>query len=603
MMLLKAESLTKSFGPLKVILKADLQINRGDSIGLVGVNGAGKSTFMRMLLGEMHPDTGEITRRTDRVGYLSQFPDSAPGLTVRDAMGRPYGRAEGIRLRMNELDRTMASGGDLDWNAVTEEYAALEAELGRMGLEDEEKLAEALEKVGLGRELLDREMETLSGGEKTKVMLARVLIQADGCELLFLDEPTSHLDVDTVEWLEDYLLDSHCSILVVSHDRYFLDKVSTRVAEISNGRTRDYKGNYSAFVMKKMLELDRQEKEFRRYSTQKKRLEEMAEEQHRNNWFSSIHKTTQKRIERLDEKVAPEERTEIKVRIQAASKSGKNVILGKGLSVDFGDRNIFSDVDVEVHKGDKLGIFGPNGEGKSTLIKALVGKIPCRGELWLAPGAKVGYYSQNHERLQLHLTAEEQILQAIGVDRKAEARGLLARMLLTGEAVERPMSTLSGGERARVALTLMLLEDTNLLVLDEPTNYLDIPVRHAVESALNDYDGTIIVVTHDRYLLDSVCNRVGELRDGRLRTYNGTYSEMKGRKNVMEIVEDADEYRALSSFTNWATGKKYGKGDRVLIAPSELKNFQWALDNDKLKKTGGRQRKKVAVEKEEEEEE
>jgi ATP-binding cassette subfamily F protein 3 len=434
-------------------------------------------------------------------------------------------------------------------------------------------------------------------------MLARVLIQAEGCELLFLDEPTSHLDVDTVEWLEDYLLDSHCSIMVVSHDRYFLDKVSTRVAEISNGRTRDYKGNYSAFVMKKMLELERQEKEYRRYSSQKKRLEDIAEEQHRNNWFSSLHKTTQKRIDKLEEKSAPEERTEIKVRIQAASKSGKNVILGKGLRVDFGDRTIFDDVDIEVHKGDKLGIFGPNGEGKSTLVKALIGKIPCQGELWLAPGAKVGYYSQNHERLQLHLSAEEQILQAIGVDRKAEARGLLARMMLTGETVERPMSTLSGGERARVALTLMLLEDTNLLVLDEPTNYLDIPVRHAVESALNDYDGTIIVVTHDRYLLDSVCNRVGELRDGRLHTYNGTYSEMKGRKNVMEIVEDADEYRALSSFTNWVTGKKYSKGDRVLIAPSELKNFQWAMENEKLKRTGGRQRKKVAVEKIEEEEE
>jgi len=574
-------------------------LNRGDSIGLVGMNGAGKSTFMKILLGEYKPDTGEITRRTDRIGYLSQFPDSAPGLTVREAVGKPYGRVEGLRSRMEYLEKLMATGGDLDWNQVTEEYAALENELDRTGIEDEERMVEALEKVGLTHHLLDREMETLSGGEKTKVMLARVIIQARDCELLFLDEPTSHLDVDTVEWLEDYLLDSHCSVLVVSHDRYFLDKVSTRVTEISNGRTREYKGNYSAFIMKKMLELERQEKEYRRYSSQKKRLEDVAEDQHRNNWFSSMHKNTLKRIEKLDERSAPEERPDIKVRLQAASKSGKNVIIAKGLAVAFDQRTIFSDVDLELHKGDKLGIFGPNGEGKSTLVRALIGRIPCQGDLWLAPGAKLGYYSQNHESLQLHLSAEEQILQAIGVDRKAEARGLLARMLLTGEAVERPMSTLSGGERARVALTLLLLKDTNLLVLDEPTNYLDIPVRHAVESALNDYEGTIIVVTHDRYLLDSVCNRVGELRDGVLRTFSGTYSEMKGRENITEIVEDADEYRALSSFTNWATGRKYAKGDRILIAPSELKNFQWAMDNDKLKRTGGRQRKKVSLDQEE----
>lgn len=601
-MLLRAESLTKSFGSLKVLLKADLQINRGDSIGLVGVNGAGKSTFMRILLGDLEPDTGELIRHSERIGYLSQFPDSAPGLKVREAMGRPYGRAEKVLTRMRELDEIMASGGDLDWNDITSEYADLDTELGRMGLEDEKRLVAALEEVGLGPELLDREMDTLSGGERTKVMLARVLIQADGCELLFLDEPTSHLDVDTVEWLEDYLLDSRCSLLVISHDRYFLDKVSTRVAEISLGKTRIYKGNYSSFVLKKMNDLSRQEKEHRRYSSQKRRLENLVDDQHRREWFSSTHKVIQKRIDRLEEKEAPEEEMNIEVRIQAASKSGKEVILAEGLCVDLGGKNIFSNLDLEVHKGDKLGIFGPNGEGKSTLVNALIGRIPSEGELWLAPGAKVGYYSQTHERLQLHLSAEEQLLQAVGPDRRTEARNLLARLHLFGEAVERPMSTLSGGERARVALALLLLDDTNLLVLDEPTNYLDIPVRHAVEGALNDYEGSIIVVTHDRYLLDSVCNRVAELRDGSLRCFKGTYSEMKGRKNIMEIVEDADEYRALAPFTNWASGRKYARGDRVLIAPSELKSYEWALENGKLRRTGGRQRKKVPMPKGENEE-
>ena len=213
----------------------------------------------------------------------------------------------------------------------------------------------------------------------------------------------------------------------------------------------------------------------------------------------------------------------------------------------------------------------------------------------MAPGAKIGYYSQHHDRLDMKLTAEEQLLQLIGKERRGEARSLLARFLLTGEDVERPISTLSGGQRARVAMCMLLLDETNLLILDEPTNYLDIPAKHAIEEALNEYDGTIMTVTHDRYFLDTVCTSMIEVSGGRVRTFSGTYSEMKGRPNVREVVMDADEYKVLSPFTNWVSGRKYAKGDRVFITPAEQKSFEWALDQGKLKKTGGRQRKKVDV--------
>lgn len=598
-MLLKAESVAKSFGPVKVLTKADLQINRGDSIGLIGVNGAGKSTFLKILLGEYKPDTGELTRNTERIGYLPQFADSSDA-TVREVLGRPYGHIEVIRRRMIELDAIMASGSEIDWNAVTSEYAELEAELTRSSSDDEERLIDSLERVGLSADIMERRMSTLSGGERTKIMLSRALIQAEGCDILFLDEPTSHLDITTVEWLEDYLLDTHCTLVVISHDRYFLDKVVTRVTEISNGKTREYKGNYSQFIMKKMLELDRMEKEYRKYVSNKRRQEEIAESLHRDQWYSAVHKTRQKMIDRLEEKEAPEENRELTVKIQAAHKSGKNVISAKGLSVDLGGKRILSNVDFEVYKGDKIGIFGANGEGKSTLIKALLEKIPSEGELWVAPGAKIGYLSQHHDRLNLELSAEEQILQAIGKERRIEARNLLARMLLIGEAVDRPMKTLSGGERTRVALVLLLLEESNLLVLDEPTNYLDIPARHAVEQALNDYEGTIMTVTHDRYFLDSVCTKVAEVKDGTVKVFAGTYSQMRGRPNTAEVVMDADEYRVMSPFTNWATGRKFAKGERLLIAPSEIKSYEWAIAQEKIKKTGGRQRKKVEVIPEEE---
>lgn len=593
-MLLRAEAITKSFGEVKVLDRADLQINEGDAIGLIGINGAGKSTFMKILLGLERYDTGELIRNTHRIGYLEQFADSSSA-TVREVLGRPYGHVEHLRRRMQEIDDLMSEGGDLDWNALTTEYADLEQELSKSDSENEDNQRRSLRKVGLSWDIVDREMSSLSGGERTKVMLSRIFVQAEGCDILFMDEPTSHLDIETVELLEDFILESHCSILVVSHDRYFLDKVVTRVTEIANRKTREYKGNYSDFIMKKQLDMERMEKEYRRYTIQKKVQQQIADELHKDQWFMAMHKTRQRMIDRIEEKEKPEETREITVRIQTAHKSGKNVLTTKGLSVELGGRTILENIDLDIQKGERIGIFGSNGQGKSTLIKALLGKIPSKGELWVAPGAKIGYYAQNQERLDLELTAEEQILQVIGKERRGEARAILGRMLLVGDQVDRPMRTLSGGERARVAMSLILLQETNLLILDEPTNYLDIPARHAVESALNEYGGTLITVTHDRYFLDTVCTKVIEVKDKHIKVFPGTYSAMKGRPNVREIVMDADEYRVLSSFTNWSTGRKYGKGDRVLISPPEMQNYEWAIGQGKLKKTGGRQRKKVDV--------
>ncbi len=596
-MLLKAQSVTKAFGPHKVLKDVSLQINEGDSIGLIGVNGAGKSTFLKILLGQMKADTGELIRNSERIGYLEQFAESSSEFTVRDVLGRPYGHIENLKRRLEEIEEMMIAGGDIDWNALAEENAALEAQLAKADMEDEGNLEKALEKVGLSADIMDRTMDSLSGGERTKVMLSRIIVQADDCDLLVMDEPTSHLDINTVEWLENYLIQTHCSVLVISHDRYFLDKIATRMLEIDHGKSREYKGNYSDFIYKKMLDMDRMEKEYKKYANQKKRQEEIAKQLHHDQWYMTTHKTREKLIAKMEEKERPEQNREITVRIQAAHKSGKNVITTKGLKVDLGGRTILSGVDLDIQKGEKIGIFGSNGEGKSTLVKALLGQIPSEGDLWVAPGAKIGYYSQHHDRLDLKLSAEEQLLQLVGKDRRAEVRTILARFLLFGEEVERPIATLSGGQRARVAMCLLLLDETNVLVLDEPTNYLDIPAKHAVEEALVEYDGTVITVTHDRYFLDTVCTKMIEVADGHVRTFSGTYSEMKGRPNVREIVMDADEYRVLAPFTNWVSGKKYAKGDRVLITPPEQKSFEWALNQGKLKKTGGRQRKKVDVDK------
>lgn len=591
-MLLKALSIAKAFGPVKVLKDVSLQINEGDSIGLIGVNGAGKTTFLNILLGRIKPDTGELIAQSERIGYFEQFAESGD-VTVREVLGRPYGHIESIKRRLDEIEQEMLAGGDIDWNALAEENSALEAKLAKADAEDEEGKIAALEKVGLSGDIMERYMSSLSGGERTKVMLSRIVVQADNCDLLIMDEPTSHLDITTVEWLEDYLIKSHCAVLVVSHDRYFLDKIATRMLEIERGKSREYKGNYSDFITKKMLDLDRMEKEYRKYAAQKKRQEEIANQLHQDQWYMTTFKTREKMIAKMEVKEKPEKSQEVTVRIQSAPKSGKNVLICKNLCVDIEGNRILSDVELDIQKGEKVGIFGGNGEGKSTLVKALLSQIPFTGDLWMAPGAKIGYYSQHHEMLDPKLTAEEQLLLVVGKDRRADARKMLSRFLLFSNDVERPISTLSGGQRARVAMAMLLLDATNLLVLDEPTNYLDIPAKHALEEALNEYDGTVLTITHDRYFLDTVCTKMIEVKDGHVTEFAGTYSEMKGREHVREIVMDADEYRVVAPFTNWATGRKYTKGERVLVTPPEQKSFEWAMNQGKLKKTGGRQRKKV----------
>lgn len=385
--------------------------------------------------------------------------------------------------------------------------------------------------------------------------------------------------------MQDMILSSKCAVLVVSHDRYFLDAIVTRVIEIENGKTREYKGNYSQFVEKKNEAIERAMAEFERYENQRKKQEAIAEQMfHDQRRYMASYKTRLMLIDKMEKKERPEDSKKISINFQAAQKSGKNVIIANGMSVDYDGRTILSGVDLDIEKGDKVGVFGANGAGKSTLIRSILGEIPVKGELWVAPGAKIGYYSQNHEGLDLNLTAEEQMLMIIGKDRKAEARNMLAHFLLTDENVTNKMSTLSGGQRARVALCMLLNGATNLLILDEPTNYVDIESKHMLEQALSEYDGTVITITHDRYFLDNVCNKVIEVSGNTAKMYNGNYTDIKGKPVVKTPKQKGDSYRVLSPFTNWAQGKKYAKGDKVIITPDDMPGFETALNQGKLRK-------------------
>lgn len=596
-MLVRAEGLSRSFGHKEVIRSATLTIDPGDRIGLVGPNGSGKTTLIRMLMGELRPDSGEVVRKTDSIGYLPQFPEFPLNSRVSEVIGTPYGRIASIKRRIAEIEDLMANSDnhpEIDWTDIGEEYSRLQENFSEEGGHKYASMTEeVLGEVGLDSSFMNRKLKELSGGERGRVLLARVLVQARDVDLLFLDEPTNHLDVETMEWLEDYLHDLKNTILMISHDRYFLDRTCSKIMEIEKGKIRIYNGNYSNYLIAKETEFRVRTAEAEHNRIERERQARVIEEQQRKWKYKTTFKTRQKLLEKTDVKEAPMKEHGITVKLDGGQRSGKNVIMAKDLMILREGRLVINDVNLDLDRGDILGVFGPNGSGKSTFLKTITGELPYKGELWVAPKARTGYFSQTNEYLDNDLTPEEQLLEAVGKENKALARGILAKFLLTGQDVERKISTLSGGEKARVSLALLIARKRNLLLLDEPTNHLDIRSRTAIESALSSYKGTIILVSHDRYLLDRLCNRMAFVKEKRMVVLNGSYSSVKGDRSLQSVIEQAEAYRVVSAFTDWKNRKKYRSGDRVLIADSEKDRFETAIEKGFLKRIRGKEKKRT----------
>ena len=542
MIILSAQHIVKSFGVNAVLRDVSLTVQQGDRIGLVGVNGCGKSTLMRILAGLDAQDGGEISLvRGLRVGYLAQQNMVTSGETVWNELQKVYEQVFAMEKKLRELEDEMAHA-----HTDAQRFAQLSADYDRLTQRFEEAdgyswksmVSGVLNGLGFKPAQYDQCVDSLSGGEQTRLCLARLLLQKP--DLLLLDEPTNHLDMETLQWLENYLAAYKGSVLVISHDRYFLDHVCTGIVEILMGSSEQYNGNYTRYIAQRQ---ERFESRMRAYEIQQKEIERQQAIIARYRMFNrekSIRaaESREKALDRMEKLEKPVDERAIRFSFEARRRTGEDVLQLTEISKSFGEKHLFHDLTLRVRAGDRVALIGPNGVGKSTLIKIIVGEEqPDTGFIRYGSNVDIGYYDQHQSTLHADKTALDEIWDRFPQMEQSNVRGALGMFLFTGDDVFKPIHTLSGGEKGRVALTALMLRKDNLLLLDEPTNHLDMDSREVLEDALADFGGTIITVSHDRYFINRIANRIIEMQPDGVTEYIGNYDDYIERKNRPVAVE------------------------------------------------------------------
>jgi ATP-binding cassette subfamily F protein 3 len=571
MSLISLSNLEKSFGPRGVLKGLSLSVEPGDRMGLIGRNGCGKSTLLNIITGREEADRGQVHMSRDlKLAWLDQNPDLDPALTVlEEARTALAGLAE-LEQRINDWHHKIAAAENHELTAAEHEaFARDEAQFAAMdGFGRERRLQIALKKLGLDGELLNRPCGQLSGGERTRLALAKFLVSP--FDLLILDEPTNHLDVNGIEWLQEALLETARTFIVVSHDRAFLDAVATKVAEVDDGKVTVINGNYSQFAMVKAERM----KALQRQADQEALFIEKEMDfirRHINSQRTREAKGRLKKLERREVIVVQTEQRAVQVRFKGGKTHADVVLSASGLSKDFGGRPLFKELSLEIYRGEKIGIVGPNGAGKTTLAKLLLGQLDATaGKLRLAPQLHVGSFTQDLSHLRDDRTVLEEYGRLANPPNLNAARGPLGAYLFSGNRVEQKVGSLSGGERARLALCVLVSKENDVLVLDEPTNHLDIPSRQALEESLSDYPGTCLIVSHDRRFLDRVTQRTLWIDGERTKMYLGGYSEAR------ELREDelADSEAAQAGQDARREKEKAAKADPVLPKQKKINEFK-----------------------------
>ena len=547
--MLRLERIGKIYPTGEVLKDVSWEVKAGDRIGLVGVNGAGKSTQMRIIAGLEEPSSGQVVRKGDpRIAYLQQEFDVDPLRSVRQELFQAFGEAAEVLNRMRLVENEMATeqaADDADLlHRLIEELGRLQSRFEALhGYELEARIDKLLPTIDFTVELAERPVGDFSGGWQMRIALGKILLQDP--DLLLLDEPTNHLDVETIQWLESYLLEQTVPLVVISHDRTFLDRVCNQIVATERGISRTYLGNYSQHLEQKELEREATQAAYERQQKELGTQQAFIDRFRASATRSTQAKSREKLLDKVERIEAPLEGTEgPRFQFPPAPRSGRLVASLKDLSHSYDDRLLFLGANLEVERGDRIALVGPNGAGKSTLLRFVLGlEQPEEGEGGIGEHNVIpAYFEQNQaEALDLNRTVIDTLFSAVPDWTQTQVRSLLGRFGLSNDSVFKNVGQLSGGEKARLALALMLVTPCNLLVLDEPTNHLDIPAKEMLEDAVRAYEGAALVVSHDRYFISRVANRIVELRDGELVVYRGDYAYYLQKKE--EERQEAEQAR------------------------------------------------------------
>lgn len=570
MIVVSAKDLTKAYGTDVILDKVSFHINKGDRVGIIGINGAGKTTLLKMLTGELPCESGEFFISSEtKTGYLKQDGGFDSESTLIEEVEKIFDRFPKMEKEMETLlTRIEKSPAD---EKLISRYDALQEEYRISGgYTYKSEITGILSSMAFKEESYNKKISTFSGGEKTRLALACLLLEKP--DILFLDEPTNHLDIGTLKWLEQYLKSYKGTIVLVSHDRYFLDETVNRIFEIENHKLSIYEGNYSFYAKERSV---RREAELRRYEKQHKEIQRQEEmirrfKQRGTEKLAKRAASREKRLAAMDIIDKPDgEHGKLKLNFKSSFQSGRDVITADGLSKSFGyganKRELFRNVDLDIKRGERICIVGANGIGKTTLLKMLLGELPCSsGRIKIGHNVQFGYYDQGQQLLNRSNTVIGELQDAYRLYSDTEMRNILGRFLFRGESVFLQISDLSGGEKARLALLKLMLSGANVLVLDEPTNHLDIESKEIFEEAVMEFPGTCIIVSHDRYFLNRVPTRIVELTEEGIENYLGTYdyyvekkqSQIRSGKKYLESMSET-----FSETVRSETGRQTGAGD------------------------------------------
>jgi ATP-binding cassette subfamily F protein 3 len=558
--MLRLEHISKIYPTGEVLKDINWEVKPGDRVGLVGVNGAGKSTQLKIIAGEMEPTTGEIIRPASlHIAYLTQEFEVDPSRTVRDEFWRAFAEVNQIHEGLADVQHQMQTASPEELDNLIHQLDRLQRKFEAMdGYGLEAKIEKILPEMGFAAEDGDRPVSAFSGGWQMRMSLGKILLQSP--DLLLLDEPTNHLDLETIEWLETYLKGLTTPMVIVSHDREFLDRLCTQIVETERGVSTTYLGNYTAYLQQKeeaqlaqLSAYERQQKELEKQQAFVDRFRASATR-------STQAKSREKQLEKIERIEAPtgSVRT-LQFRFPDAPRSGREVVMIQDLTHSYEDKILFLGANLLIERGDRIAFLGPNGCGKSTLLRLIMGmEQPTDGKVALGDHNVIpGYFEQNQaEALDLSKTVMDTIHDEVPDWSNEEVRTLLGRFLFSQDMVFKKVEALSGGEKARLALAKMLLRPVNLMILDEPTNHLDIPAKEMLEEAIQNYDGTLIVVSHDRYFISQVATKIVEVRDGELRLYRGDYHY------YLEKVAEERERARLEAIAAEKAAKAAAKRDK-----------------------------------------